>query len=67
MKARTPFAPDPATRKGMPMSLRDKAKAVVELPTQLNKMTMVIVAIGIISVIAFMMASVAMGRTHHAD
>jgi len=49
------------------MSLRDKAKAVVELPTQLNKMTMVIVAVGIISVIAFMMASVAMGRTHHAD
>jgi len=49
------------------MSLRDKAKAVVELPDQLNKMTVVVITIGIISVIAFMMASLAMGRTHHAD
>ena len=49
------------------MSIRDKAKAVVELPDQLNKMTVVVITIGIISVIAFMMASLAMGRTHHAD
>jgi len=49
------------------MSLRDKAKAVVELPDQLNKMTVVVITIGIISIIAFMMASLAMGRTHHAD
>jgi len=59
--------PAPVTRKGLPMSLRDKAKAVVELPDQLNKMTVVVITIGIISVIAFMMASLAMGRTHHAD
>lgn len=49
------------------MSLRDRAKAVVELPNQINRMTVVVITIGIVSVIAFMMASIALGRTHHAN
>lgn len=47
--------------------LKDRAKAVIELPSQLDRMTKVVITIGIISVMAFMMASLAMGRTRHAD
>ena len=49
------------------MGLRDKARTVIELPNQLDKMTAIVITIGIISVIAFMMASVAMGKIHHAN
>jgi len=45
------------------MGIRDKAKAVVELPNQINRMTAVVITIGIVSVLAFMMASIALGRT----
>lgn len=48
------------------MGLRDRAKAVVELPNQINRMTAVVITIGIVSVLAFMMASIALGRTHNA-
>lgn len=47
--------------------LSDKAKAVMELPSQLDRMTKVVITIGIISVVAFMMASLAMARSRHAD
>lgn len=49
------------------MGLRDKAKAVVELPNQINRMTAVVITIGIVSVLAFMMASIALGRITHAN
>lgn len=48
----------------MPLNLREKAKAVTELPNQLNRMTMVVIAIGIVSVIALMMASLAARRAN---
>lgn len=49
------------------MGIRDKAKAVVQLPNQIDRMTGIVITIGIVSVLAFLMASIAMGRTRHAD
>jgi len=45
-------------------SFREKATAIAEIPNQVKTMTAVVVAVGIISIIALLMATMAV---RHAD
>jgi hypothetical protein len=56
------------SRKDQPMplgiNLREKAIAIAEIPDQIRTMTLVVVAVGMLSIVALIMAAIAV---RHAD